>query len=155
MKDMKLIHKFNPITMGLIGFLSWLLVPIFSSVYCGSKDRRNFWNDNNVFDSNGYDNYIDSLSGYCEFYQPINSMFGYPNFYYWYEALLSKELIYISLLSAFIAMVIQFIVFYFFKVREEDFNKNNTIRTIINYQLLLILTMYIWYFILVGDANFW
>lgn len=155
MKDMKLIHKFNPITMGLIGFLSWLLVPIFSSLHCGSKNFRDFYNDKMVFDSNGYDNYIDSLSGYCEFYQPVNSMFGYPGFYYWYEALLSKELIYLTLLTAFIAMVIQFIVFYFFEIREEDINKNNSIRTIINYQLLLILSIYVCYFIFIGDVHFW
>ena len=46
MKDMKLIHKFRPEIMGLIGFASWLLVPIFSSVHCGSKNFRDFYNDN-------------------------------------------------------------------------------------------------------------
>ena len=155
MKDMKLIHKFRPEIMGLIGFASWLLVPIFSSVYCGPKNFRTFYNDKNVFDSHGYDNYINSLSGYCEFYQPINDMFGYPGFRYWYEALLSKELIYITLLTAFIAMVIQLIVFYFFKTPEEEVIKNNTIRTIINYQLLLILSIYFCSFVLVGDVHFW
>ena len=44
--------------MGLIGFASWLLVPIFSSVHCGSKNFRDFYNDKMVFDSNGYDEMI-------------------------------------------------------------------------------------------------
>lgn len=155
---MKLIHKFNPVAITVIGFLSWFLVPISSSVYCNPKDYTDFYIDRErmVVDWAEYNNFINSLSGFCEFYNPIYE--GFREFkgrsYMLHHTLFEKELIYLTLFTAFVAILIQFIYFYFAKIKEEELNKNNTVKTIINYQLLLILGLYLTNLMLYIDINF-